>query len=748
MEHDSDNWSISTPEVRQGRPNIKTIRVGSKPPFIGPQNKPVTRMEPLPELFKKYKVGRHAEQHEKAENDEKAAHAADDDEEFDENAGEEEEEYNDTYHHQASNVTPPPRDPQAKLVFDEQAEQEDDAISKVSTTSSVKANVHIQSSCEISHNAVIALLRSDTFPLCPDDIIAASSINYKKYCEIVENLIKATEDYPNVTSLQVMKQSVSNSVHTPKPFTQNVNTMLSAHPTTPEIQQAVRRIITELETLFKRVNIKEDVFEVIIQYDFPLKSVSKLIRSMFPQILKIAKQFIQNQSNPDAGLEMKYAEIDARSYKEMKEYQSERQRRLDVLHEKKQRTKAKGKLTLAVETEIMSQQMEVEKTFHSQIQTLSLVVDREKAAVKYEWKLSNVAVGPYELQQMHQTLKSWELAAAILPDLIELCATLQGTVCASLKNHFSAIPKLNEVQARLNNGVMLKSGRQVNQPFQNNDLPGIVQNLRTYYLKPTINDFIQSIIKILEYVNNTPNFEAGVAFAEVCRDEWNQTGMWDMYMNPDVFFSMIPILGWKNHHDRQKYVQKLLQKMEEIEEGVLRNTTTADAGPLFIEIKNMARLQAAAMTDTRSSPYNSGKSHHNNQQKKVQFKHVRVDDVGAPHMAYAANTGTNSSASVQSKEQPQMPTKRLFNTPVSKQEFSDYVERKLNIWVKNKKSAEEVPYCAHKSACYFCYPHHQNNTRQAHVPRCCNTVCTKCNLTGHITEDCLQTTRGTRDVLK
>lgn len=61
-------------------------------------------------------------------------------------------------------------------------------------------------------------------------------------------------------------------------------------------------------------------------------------------------------------------------------------------------------------------------------------------------------------------------------------------------------------------------------------------------------------------------------------------------MNPEVFFSLIPIMGWKKSADRQKWMQRLLAKIDQLDDDELAQSTTAVVGPLFMEVKEIGRI--------------------------------------------------------------------------------------------------------------------------------------------------------------
>jgi hypothetical protein len=325
---------------------------------------------------------------------------------------------------------------------------------------------------------------------------------------------------------------------------------------------------------------------------------------------------------------------------------------------------------------------------------------------------------------------------------------------------------LSGVMGRLNHSVTLPySKRTVTQPLTNADVPAFYYNMKSGYLRATIRDFLDRLLKVIQYENTTNNFEDGILFAERERDEWHQDGLWEAFMNPEVFFSLIPIMGWKKHADRQKYIQRLLTKLDQIDAREITESTTGEIGPLFMEVKEIGRLAREAENlaqftsarnngqhnDNTKSNSNGNKYHqkHNNSSKhSVKFHNAKIES-NPSSVAYAASTSSTGStyAAPAPTTATNNTTQNVIKLP-AQPSFDHGVSAEQNVHLITS-NGRKLQYTATRGMCTRCHPFQnvKNSPGSPHNPNCSTSLCTKCELYGHDQSTCLQTTSGYRSNL-
>jgi hypothetical protein len=256
------------------------------------------------------------------------------------------------------------------------------------------------------------------------------------------------------------------------------------------------------------------------------------------------------------------------------------------------------------------------------------------------------------------------------------------------------------------------------------------------FMTSTINDFSKSLSVILNYKNNSKSLKGGVAFAEEMRDDWDKRKMWK-FMTPDLFFSLIAILSWPVDNERQKLIQKILVALDDpVTAAAVENSTTAVAGPIMTLLKDAARLDEISRTTSRfqqsNHNNNKGSQQDNNNRNRYRTQHQQPGTVAA-HSAEAATVVNDNNVLAFSVED-QIQHNSGFN---------EAVPRSQNCWICTKNGSK-LPYTAHLSQCSFCFPQKDTKQKSTHSPPCLSTRCSKCDLIGHATTECLQTPTGYR----
>lgn len=566
------------------------------------------------------------------------------------------------------------------------------------------------------------------------------SIIVQQIIHAVNELMPDDRDFSSITHLfSQVQDNVSN------PVTPVFNHVPSANAlrTASDVQKFMRNIALDFETATKRASLIDDVIYRIVVTDFATKLVRQPFKNAFACVIAFLEDYkrrLETSKVELSAIRQRFQEDLNRKFAQICQDAANRERQLltELVHHMQNSTMSEARVNERYTT-ISNQKRQYLDDEQARLETEF----EERVTQEFHEAPRKNAI---EIQMINRRIQHVQFQAKVVSAYLTHFDSVLQTFSTIVRKFFTDYGSLLAgVIGRLNQSVVHPiSRRNISQPLSNADIPGFYHNLKSVFLVPTIRDFLERLVKVIHYENKTDNFEEGIGFAERERDEWAHDELWQKFMNPEVFFSLIPIMGWKRNADRQKWMQRLLTKIEQLDADELTNSTTAVVGPLFMEVKEIGRINRESSTiaqfndkrngnDQNAKGPNNGNSNKfqnkkNGNKNSVTFQNVKVES-NPSSVAYAAASEPAGST-----------TYRLIELP-AKPMFSDKVPRNQNIWVT--KDGKEHSYVALPSECPVCYPTTNSaNSKELHLPKCTKNTCGKCKLQGHMSFQCLQIVAG------
>lgn len=317
----------------------------------------------------------------------------------------------------------------------------------------------------------------------------------------------------------------------------------------------------------------------------------------------------------------------------------------------------------------------------------------------------------YKSQQVAKKNLNAELErTVVLSTVVEGLRAAANCITSKLK---VAAGLHERVKQKLCSRVVLEdTGEMIDNPYDNNNLSGMMQTLKVLYFTATLVHFNADLQRTLgasiskEDVAKNPM--KGVTLVERNIATWTTMNYWE-YMTPDIFWTNMLLRVMPASEFQTKCVEHVVSYITEKESGDLTDEKS---------IKSVRHLTSMPI-------YNDLRDYIQRQEESGRHKPTVVHN--------PTSTGPNSNSQYAAAgrargnvEQAHVAVAELFTTTVG---------REKDIKCKDVTNGKEFPYTATVEVCAPCLA----KSDQCHKPYKCYTgSCNKCNLYGHKGYQCKQ----------
>lgn len=294
----------------------------------------------------------------------------------------------------------------------------------------------------------------------------------------------------------------------------------------------------------------------------------------------------------------------------------------------------------------------------------------------------------------------------------------------------AALSKFPNIASVLKGTATVRSTREeIPNPFENENLTGIIEILFDRYQKKSFVSFTNSLIDAMNWKlseeDTLKNPSKGVSEVQQLYATWERKELWNQ-LTKDLFFSVILIKGMHPSvsfrrevlTETTKYIQQLALADDEF--SPLKDPSIMPVFKFLCEYITREQDNRKMMTDDDASKLS------NNQKKK--------NDGNTPQ--HWQKKGTIVEAAALANSQSTTTTADNSNGKL----FSGEVNKSASIVVKDSAKNRDFPYLAVdklSKICPKCYPDDGNATSPCER-KCYQNKCVKCGYYGHKMSTCLQ----------
>ncbi len=573
------------------------------------------------------------------------------------------------------------------------------------------------------------LARGDACPIDASHVILNCNSTNQSIQMVLEKILKYVSSVTDLASHQAQETRITQALQNHQsPFIKTLPP--STYLNEADLNTMVRRIFADVTQSLSVASISDNLLLDVVNADFP----SQQVQPALDHVYKMLIEYVTSQLKPILATRptREDALIDA-----TEPYQAKMQELLNVRNHNLDacRSQYTGATLLAEIALVESTYDMADKGIKAQIQ-LHVQTSFSFLLAEYE-KQTEVH------KQLTKYLEKLTLQRTVARHLLTHFDEVLKMISSIVQYYFKQHRALTETWNRLDHGITIPStGRTYSQPVSNGIFIGIYHNIRVYYLCPTLDDFCLRIRRLMDYTNNG-TFEDGILFAEKEREEWKRDNMWELFMHPDLFFSLVPIMSWPRETDRRKWLNRLLPIFQKLEPGELAKYTIHKEGPFFRELRIVAKEQRETDTTSRVN------HNHDNQQRKSaggkgKFQNNSRNQSGKAHgsqttaQAYSVADTVEPEACIahQPTTASTEPKILLYGTGTSVDQAVKYQDN----YMIQLKNGNKVRYIAYYQPCSTCHPSDpsQAKSESPHIPPCPKTLCTQCGFIGHPVQHCLQ----------
>lgn len=301
----------------------------------------------------------------------------------------------------------------------------------------------------------------------------------------------------------------------------------------------------------------------------------------------------------------------------------------------------------------------------------------------------------------------------------------------------SALSKFPTIASALKGTATVRSTREeIPNPFENENLTGIVEILFDRYQKKSFVSFTNALIDAMNWKlseeDTLKNPSKGVSEVQQLYATWERKDLW-VQLTKDLFFSVIlmkglhPSVSFRREvlTETTKYIQHLNTVDDEF--SPLRDPNVMPVFKFLCDYITREQDNRKMMTDedANKSSQHAKKKNEGNQQQPWQKKGTIVEAAAAA----AAKDSTSTAATTESNGKL----------------FSGEVLKSANITVRDNVKNKDFTYLAVdklSKICPKCYPDDGNVTNPCER-KCYQSRCIKCQYFGHKYATCLQSHKVT-----
>lgn len=300
-----------------------------------------------------------------------------------------------------------------------------------------------------------------------------------------------------------------------------------------------------------------------------------------------------------------------------------------------------------------------------------------------------------------------------------------------------AVMPYDKVKQKLSGVVVLdRTGETIANPFESNNLAGMVNILKSEYYTASLiqfnNDFADTLRCSIPAQEVLVNPMKAVQLTDKRIAEWTTMNYWK-YMTMDIFFVNI-LLGYIPGGSCNPGASTLKDKcVVAVEEFIQKRETAGDWNEAYSQISQGGGASAMPiyrfLADFIRRAENSS-------------KHRSIVGTGAPGLTQQSGNSKlgNSKDSYQA-------TNRRFTGNVEAAaaagtQYTSVVPREQLVTIKDIETGREYPYTATKEVCSVCYGKPDQAQQDSHFAKlsakCYKGTCRSCGLFGHKSANCQQ----------
>ena len=354
-------------------------------------------------------------------------------------------------------------------------------------------------------------------------------------------------------------------------------------------------------------------------------------------------------------------------------------------------------------------ELKIDEAAHAEIK------EEFEAAYVEKYTQYNSELETYNVQlALKKSLGAKLERTAVLSAIVEGLRNAANAITSKLK---SAAGLHDKVKQKLSARVVLEStDEMIDNPFDNNNLSGMMQLLQSAYFTATLVHFNADFQRVLgtsvSKEDATKNPMKAITLVEKNMATWTTMNYWE-YMTPDVFWTNLVLRALPAGEFQSKCVEHVVSYITQKEAGDGRDdksrTTarTAKSMPIFDNLRAFIQRQEDSGRHKSSSQVSTTPQQPQLQQQQPTYSHYGASKPkGNVEHAYAAVA----------------------------EPFTTQVGRDKEVKCKDVNNGLELPYTATTEACPQCC----GRTGQFHRPKCYCGHCRKCMLFGHKMEQCKQ----------
>lgn len=330
-------------------------------------------------------------------------------------------------------------------------------------------------------------------------------------------------------------------------------------------------------------------------------------------------------------------------------------------------------------------------------------------------------------EQYSEYLDNSRKYQAQLTEKKKLTATLERTAILSaivegLRGAISAISSKVKNAAGLHDRVRMKlcsrvvldeTSETIDNPFDNNNLSGMMQLLKALYFTATLvhfnSDFQRALGASISKEDASKNPMKAVNVVEKNMAVWTTMNYWE-YMTPDIFWTNLLLRTIPASEFQSKCVEHVVSFITERESGDAKEDKSTKSG-----------------RNTKSSMpiYDNLRDYIQRHEESNRHKPSAIHSATPPgpnlHSQYVAGRGGKGNV-------------EQAHAAGIAELFTSTVGRDRDIKCKDVNTGMEYPYTATSEVCASCF----SRNAQCHKPKCYTGACKKCLLYGHKGDQCKQ----------
>lgn len=323
----------------------------------------------------------------------------------------------------------------------------------------------------------------------------------------------------------------------------------------------------------------------------------------------------------------------------------------------------------------------------------------------------------YQTQQTEKKILKGKLErTAILSAVVEGLRGAVSSITSKVKNSASLHDRVKmKLCARV---VLEDTGETIENPYDNNNLSGMMQLLKALYFTATLvhfnADFQRALGASISKEDAAKNPMRAVSVVEKNITTWATMNYWD-FMTPDIFWTNLLLRTIPACDFQSKCVEHVVWFITERESGDGKDDKSTKSGrtskssmPVYDNLRDYIQR------------------HEESNRHKPSVVHNQVPTSPNPNSQYTAGRGKGNVEHAHAVAQAEL--------------FTTFVGRDKEIKCKDVNTGMEFPYTATAEVCASCF----SRNAQCHKPKCYTGACKKCLLYGHKGDQCKQDVSSTK----